>query len=145
MVKIKKIRGGYDSSLYGSPIYKAWQNMKTRCYNEKSTEFHRYGGRSIQVCEKWQLFKGFYEDMGKTYKVGLTLDRIDNDSNYELGNCRWATMLQQANNRSTNTFLVLDGVKKTFAEWCRESKQKPSTIRQRYYVYGWSFKEALFK
>ena len=82
-------------------IYKAWKAMKQRCNNQKSCRYNRYGGRGIKVCKAWRnSFEAFYADMGARPK-GLTIDRIDNDGNYELSNCKWSTPKQQANNRVT--------------------------------------------
>lgn len=78
-----------------------------------------------------------------TYKNGLTIDRINNDGNYSKENCKWATRIEQANNRKTNTFITINNITKTFAQWCALSDAKPSTIRQRYYTYGWNIERAL--
>lgn len=80
--------------------YRTWSYMKQRCYNPNNNRYHRYGGRGIVVCERWKdNFLNFYNDMGPKPK-GLTLDRINNNDNYEPSNCKWATYLQQANNRA---------------------------------------------
>lgn len=133
----------YNKELYQTPIYRAWFNMKTRCTNPKIKDYKRYGGRGITFDKKWDKFSGFLEDMGNSYKAGLSLDRIDNNGNYCKENCRWANRIEQCNNRRSNTYIKLDGQIKTFAEWCRTTTTKPSTIRQRYYSYGWSLREAL--
>lgn len=81
----KITHGESDSKLYG-----VWEAIKQRCQNPKSSHFHHYGGRGIKLCESWQQFENFAADMGPTYRDGLTIDRRDNNGNYEASNCRWA-------------------------------------------------------
>lgn len=81
-----------------TPIYVCWAEMMARCYRRSHTAWDRYGGRGIKVCQRWHKFENFYMDMGDP-PPGLSLDRKDNDKGYSKANCRWATRLEQQNNR----------------------------------------------
>jgi hypothetical protein len=94
------IKHGHNRNSKPSPIYKSWQAMLARCRNPNHVAYSRYGGRGITVCERWLTFENFYADMGER-PVGKTLDRIDNDGNYEPGNCQWSTAKEQNNNQRT--------------------------------------------
>jgi hypothetical protein len=128
---------------YWHKIRNIWYGMMHRTTNLEHSSYPAYGGRGITVCNEWHSFQVFFDDMKDSYLVGLSIERIDNDKGYSKDNCRWATRKEQCNNRRSNTWLTIDGVTKTFAQWCAFSKDKPSTIRQRFYAYGWSIKAAL--
>jgi hypothetical protein len=81
-----------------TPVYRVWGNMVKRCTNTRNPAYPYYGGRGIRVCERWRTFENFFADMGPR-PPGLSIDRIDNDGNYEPGNCRWATAVEQRHNR----------------------------------------------
>jgi len=94
------LKHGYTRLGWQAPEYRAWAKMKDRCLNPRSAAFAEYGGRGITVCERWRNgFAAFIEDMGPKMSPKLSLDRIDNNGNYEPGNCRWATQSEQNSNR----------------------------------------------
>lgn len=90
------------------PLYRTWQGMRERCRDPGNVSYKYYGGRGITVCERWESFENFLADMGEKPSPDLTLDRIDNDGNYEPGNCRWATPEQQTKNRRLRCEPLLD-------------------------------------
>lgn len=89
-----------------TPAYRAWQNMMTRCFNPKATQYAWYGGRGISVCERWRDFAAFVADVGERPSPKHSLDRIDCNGDYEPGNVRWATHTEQCRNRSSNRSVV---------------------------------------
>ncbi|HXB11347.1 MAG TPA: hypothetical protein VNZ45_05130 [Bacteroidia bacterium] len=89
------VKHGYENT----PTYDTWRCMRARCTRETNDNYMNYGGRGIKVCDRWNDFNNFLEDMGER-PPGLQLDRIDNDGNYEPGNCRWVTPKENSNNRT---------------------------------------------
>lgn len=84
---------------FGTRVYAVWTSMKQRCANPKHRAYHRYGGRGIKVCKRWEKFENFLADMGEP-PIGLTLERRHNDKGYTKSNCFWATPKQQGNRNS---------------------------------------------
>jgi hypothetical protein len=85
--------------MFGTPIYRVWGEMIQRCTNPNNQHWDRSGGRGIKVCAEWRDFSVFYRDMGDRPGTGYSIDRRDNDGNYEPGNCRWATKAMQEHNK----------------------------------------------
>lgn len=110
--KTRRLKHGMTKT----PEHVAWTSMLERCRNPRGIMWHRYGARGIRVCERWQSFENFYEDMGPRPGPGYSLDRIDNDGHYEPGNVRWATKLQQDSNKSTNVVYTYKGVRGTIKQ-----------------------------
>lgn len=103
------------------PAFYRWLTMRRRCYDKKFIGYKGYGGRGIEVCDRWRnSFWNFFEDMGNPPSPLHSLDRINNDGDYEPSNCRWATKMEQAANTRTNRFLTAFGKTKILEEWSRE-------------------------
>jgi hypothetical protein len=123
--------------------YAAWQQMRGRCENSARNDFHLYGGRGIRVCERWQSFEAFYEDMGPRPSTKHTLDRFpDKDGNYEPGNCRWATREEQARNTRRNRTLTYRGKTMCVSAWSEALSINVNTLYGRLRA-GWSIERAL--
>lgn len=124
-----------------TPIYAIWHSMMQRCYDKNIHTFGQYGGRGINVCDKWQQFEGFYEDMGNK-PAGLSLERCDVNGDYTPENVVWADAKTQANNRRSNVILEHAGKKQTMQQWCDELGLKIGTVWARL-NRGWSTDKAL--
>lgn len=134
-----KIHGMTDTR-----IFHCWSAMKDRCTNERHKAYKNYGGRGIRVCDEWlHDFQTFYEwAMENGYSDELSIDRIDNDGNYEPSNCRWITYKEQQNNKRTNHYLEYDGEVKTIAQWAEIVGIKRKVLTQRI-NNGWTTEKAL--
>ena len=123
-----------------SKTYRSWRGMRRRCEEESNTSFNQYGERGIKVCDRWQEFSAFFEDMGERPE-GATLDRIDPNGDYEPGNCRWATVTQQMRNRRNTVFVEYGGKKQPLVEVC-EMLGVPYQKAWRRMQRGYSVEEA---
>lgn len=108
--------------LSKTPLYKAWDSMKQRCYNPNHEWYGRYGGRGITMCDEWVNSFDCFKDWAtnNNWETGLTLDRIDNDGVYSPDNCRWVHWDTQQNNRSTNRLVTYNSETHTIAEWAKK-------------------------
>ena len=141
---------GVVHGMYGTRFYTIWQQMKDRCSNKNNNNYHDYGDRGITVCDRWKnSFLAFKEDMYESYlkhceehgEKNTSIDRIDVDGNYEPNNCRWATLVEQNNNKR-NTLYYTDGMK--LVDVCIELGVDYELVKQRMYN-GMDMDEALSK
>lgn len=128
---------GKKSSTYG-----IWSQMIQRCRNPKDKSFSKYGARGIRICDRWLRFDNFLEDMGER-PIGMSLDRIDNEGNYEPGNCRWADDKAQARNRRSTIFLEYQGKRVPAAELAERHGIPARRLESRVLRFGWSVERAL--
>lgn len=128
-------------------LHRIWGQMLSRCLNNKYKRFDTWGGRGITVCNEWRYsFLAFRDwSLKNGYKDSLSIDRINNDGNYEPSNCRWATNIEQGNNTRNTKRVTIDGVTKTITEWAEESPVSRTTIFQRIFKYGIDPKDAISK
>ena len=130
--------------LWRVPEYNTWAGMLARCYNANEVAYVNYGGRGIAVCDRWRnSFEAFYEDMGPRPSPQHSIDRIDNDGNYEPANCQWATRTQQARNSRQNLLISFRGKTQCLAAWSQEIGILPGTLRSRLFTLGWPVERSM--
>ncbi|WP_192248456.1 hypothetical protein [Mesorhizobium caraganae] len=113
------------------PLYSIWQGMRRRCLTPTYRQWADYGGRGITICPEWNDFDQFVRDMGARPSPTHSLDRIDNDGNYEPGNCRWATKSEQQKNQRRAVWVEIDGTRYRAIDLSKEYNLKPDTIVSR--------------
>lgn len=120
-----------------------WRALLSRCYNTSHANYASYGGRGIQVCDRWrESCEHFIEDMGHAPTVDHSLDRIDNNGNYEPGNCRWATRSEQARNKRNNRIFTFNGKTQCMEDWSNELGLAQGTLKRRV-KEGWPIERIL--
>ena len=126
-------------------LYRIWINIKTRCLNKKDNHYNRWGGRGITICEEWlNDFMNFYDwAMVNGYQENLSIDRIDNNGNYEPNNCRWSTIKEQNRNQRTNNLITYNGETLCLIEWAEKIGIKSNTLWNRLNLYKWSIEKTL--
>lgn len=121
--------------------YHSWMAMRARCLNPNASDYGYYGGRGITICARWDRFENFLEDLGER-PPGKTLERIDNDGNYEPGNVRWATKSEQCRNTRQNHYLTHDGETLLISDWAKRLGVNTHVLCHRL-AAGWSVKRTL--
>jgi hypothetical protein len=125
------------------PLYVTWKRMRQRCYNQTHHKFPIYGQRGVQICERWRdNFWAFVSDMGPKPTPKHTIERIDNNGDYEPDNCKWATKAEQARNMRANRRLTVRGRTMIMADWARETGIPANKIGARL-KRGWTPEEAM--
>ncbi len=126
------------------PELQAWYDMNRRCFRSSTVYYADYGGRGIRVCQRWaNSFEAFIEDMGHKPSPRHSLDRIDNDGDYEPGNCRWATWIEQERNRRNVRVLTFRGETRSLPEWADVLGVNRVTLMARISKLGWTVEKAL--
>lgn len=123
--------------------YRIWRGIHTRCTNPKTINWHLYGGKGVKICERWDEFENFWEDMKEGYSSEMTIDRIDGSGDYTPENCQWATKTQQARNRENNYLVTYKGETLLGREWDERRRFKLGTVRDRISKKGWPVEKAI--
>jgi hypothetical protein len=124
--------------------YRAWQHMKSRCYNKNVERYHLYGGRGIKVCDEWlNSFESFLSHIGLAPDASLQVDRIDNNADYKPGNVRWASVSDNVKNSSRARYIEFSGKRKTLGEWAQYLGVSRTTLQMRLDKYGWGVERTL--
>lgn len=139
VLKLVNVRHGKSHT----PTWNSWMAMKDRCLRPSCSDFPRYGGRGIAVCARWQeSFENFLADMGLR-PPGTTIERKENNGNYEPGNCIWGTQEQQNSNKRNNRYIEFSGKRMTLAQWARHLGLSSQTLHIR--LEAWPLEKALTK
>jgi hypothetical protein len=128
----------------GTPIYQIWLGIKHRCLNSNDRAFANYGGWGIAICDRWcDSFEAFLADVGPRPSPAHSIDRKDNNGNYEPGNVRWATTEEQARNKRTNVWIEFDGSRRLVVDWAERLGISASTLHSRLKRPGWTVRDVI--
>lgn len=140
----------WKHGLTHTRFHNIWKTMRSRCTHPKNSEWERYGGRGITVCERWGDFLNFRDDMYVSFlrhvdehgEKRTSIDRVDNSLGYSLANCKWATPTEQARNTRRNRMFTIRGVTKSLPEWVEIYGASYDRVKARL-KYGWEIERAL--
>ena len=141
-----KTHSKYDGGS-NNPLYRKWVKMKDRCYNPKNKSYIHYGARGIKICEDWlHSYDSFMKwALNNGYNKSLSIDRIDNNGNYEPNNCRWVDKKTQAKNKRTNKTVNYNGKDYVISELCEKFGVNYKKFHSRFFKLKWNIEDALFK
>lgn len=127
-------------------LNKVWRNIKDRCFNQNNKRYSHYGGRGITICNEWRDDYVCFRDwaLSNGYAYGLSIDRINNDGNYEPRNCRWVDSIKQNNNFSRNRNITYRGKTLSISQWAKLSGLHRNTIDFRI-KKGWDIEDVFNK
>lgn len=129
---LKNRKYKYPIDVRNRRIRNIWHGMLNRCNDKNNKEYKNYGGRGIIVCEEWYDYVSFARwALNNGYSCNLTIDRIDNNGNYEPSNCKWSTIHEQHNNRQNSRYETINGITKTVSEWAKEYGLYANTVYRR--------------
>lgn len=137
------LKHGQNRKSLTTPEYTAWQSMKQRCNDTASKSYHRYGGRGIKICERWNDFSSFFEDMGSRPSIKHSIERIEVDGNYEPNNCKWATAKEQSRNKTNTIFVEYQGIRVNLKGICEQLGKTYHTVWQRIFRLEWDIDRAI--
>ncbi len=132
-------------------FYMIYAGIKDRCLRENNHAYNNYGGRGIKICDRWLKFENFKEDMYQSYlehvkkygEVKTEIDRIDNNGNYELNNCKWSTLIEQANNTRQNRYVTYKGETLNISRWAEKLNIKYEVLYRRLNKNNWSLEKII--
>lgn len=141
----EKIKNNTTHGLSKTRLFRIYQGMKNRCYNQNIKGYKDYGAKGIIICKDWlDDFVSFYNwSLKNSYADNLTIDRINTNGNYEPNNCRWATMKEQENNRTNNHLITFQNKTQTLSQWADEIKMDMNRLYSRIVKLGWSVEKAI--